>query len=432
MLRGKGEQHGAQRKAFYNSLCKDYNNKKFSETRIPVQREGEMMEYVMSEEKRNRAGRRASLTGAAVNLGLFAGKLSVGLLSGALSVVADAFNNLSDAANCLIGLIGFLLAGRPADEEHPYGHARYEYMAALAVSAVVLIVGADLLHNAVERIRNPEELRWSPVLIMALCLSVAVKLLLALYDRRQGNKLKSDVLRAAAMDSVSDALATSAVLAGTCIQHITGFHTDGWLSAGIAVLILWGAVTLTKNTISPLLGKAPSPEEVRRLQKRILSYPSVAGMHDLMIHDYGPGHRFASAHVEMPAEMSQIESHEIIDRIEQDVLKGEGIHLVIHCDPVVLDDPRLPGIQSALREITGNIDRRITVHDLRIVPGEKCPKVIFDCVVPYEYKEENALKERISAAFWMRFGEDYQCVATVEHSYTGSAESACPPADEVL
>ena len=376
----------------------------------------------MAEEGRGRMdeARRASLVGVALNCLLFAGKFWAGLASGAVSVTADAFNNLSDAANAAIGLLGFALAARPADEEHPYGHARYEYISALVISALILSTGFGLLWDSVGRIRAPRAMNAGGAAAAVLAASVAAKLLLAAYDRRMGARLSSAALRAAALDSACDALATSAVLAGLLIHRATGVYTDGWLGAAVALLVLRGAVSLLRETVSQLLGRVPTAEEVRALRMRMLSFEGVLGVHDILIHDYGPGHRFASAHAEVPADWSQMRSHALIDAMERQIGEETGLHLLIHCDPVELDDPRLPRLRASLEELLSGIDPRITLHDLRIVAGEPRPKAIFDCVAPYGLPlTERQLSARVEREFRKALGREYVCMATVEHSYTG-------------
>ena len=373
-----------------------------------------------SKDVRSQRGEMASAVGIALNLLLFAGKLWAGAASGSLSVTADAMNNLSDAGNAGIGFMGFVLASRPADEEHPYGHARYEYLASLTVSVLICAVGVGLLHDAVVRIVQPRPVYWSTATALVLAGSIAAKLALACFDWRMAGELSSGTLRAAMWDSVSDAVSTLAVLLGMALSRALGVHTDGWLSAAVAVLVLAGAVKLIRETVSELLGRVPKPEEVQVLREKLMASKGVLGVHDILIHNYGPGHRYASAHVEVPGAWTQMKSHAMIDALERRIGREMGLSLVIHCDPVALDDPRLPEMRVALETMLRQIDSRITLHDLRITPNGSRTRVTFDCVVPYDLPvTARELQLRVAGQFRERFGQEYACIATVEHSYTG-------------
>ncbi|MBQ8129489.1 MAG: cation transporter [Clostridia bacterium] len=376
-------------------------------------------------DKRESRGRQAECVSAiavAVNLMLFAAKWTAGRHTGSMSVVADAYNNLSDAGTAAVGLLGFALAGRPADREHPYGHARYEYLAALIVSAGQLTVAIGLIYDSVLRIVRPRPVEWAGGVTLLLAVSVSVKLLLAALDLVAGRRLASGTLKAAALDSLSDAGATSAVLLGGYCMRRFGLQLDGWLGLAIGLLILAGAVSLCRETISSLLGRIPSKEETDAIRDCILAGRGVLGVHDLQVHDYGPGHRFASAHVELPAALTSLESHEVLDGIEDQVQEQTGISLVLHCDPVLTEDENLPAVRSALEETAAEMDSRITLHDIRIVPGNGADQVRFDCVIPYGMKlSGQQAQERFNRGVRQRTGRDYRCLPLVEHSFTGDA-----------
>ena len=361
-----------------------------------------------------------SAVAVAVNLLLFGVKLASGKSMDAVSVIADAYNNLSDAATAMVGLLGFLLAGRPADREHPYGHARYEYLAALVVSAGQLTVSIGLISNSFSRILSPQPVEWMGHAWIVLTGAVIVKLLLAAFNLAADRRLDSGTLRAAALDSLSDAGATSAVLLGGFLSSRFSLPLDGWLGLGIGCLIFAGALSLCRETITSLLGGIPSTAEIELLKKDILEGREVLGVHDLQVHDYGPGHRYASAHVELPAALSSLESHAILDEIERRVSAETEISLVLHCDPVLTEDEKLPVIADALRRMAGEMDTRITLHDIRVVPVSGAEQVRFDCVIPFGMKLTQAeAGERFTAGLKRTIGGNYVCLPIVEHSFTG-------------
>ena len=308
-------------------------------------------EDVKNERVRSAYGKAASLVGIGCNVLLFAGKLVAGLLSSSVAIMADAVNNLSDASSSLISLLGFKLADRPADAEHPYGHGRFEYLSGMTVAVMIVAIGVELLRSSVGKIFAPEPIVFSWVSVGVLAASIVVKCWMAAFNANMGRRIGSTTLEATASDSRNDVITTSAVLLCTMIARLTGLDLDGYVGAAVAVFILVSGVSLIKETLNPLLGNAPSPELVGRIREKLMSYPGVLGVHDLMIHDYGPGRQFASVHVEMSARRDPIESHEVIDGIERDFLKDERLHLVVHYDPVATDDPRVPALRDALRHL---------------------------------------------------------------------------------
>jgi len=375
-------------------------------------------ENVKDERVRGAYGMTASVVGVSCNVLLFAGKLLAGLLSGSVAIMADAVNNLSDASSSLISLIGFKLADKPADAEHPYGHGRYEYLSGLMVAVMILAIGVELLKSSVEKIFSPEPVVFSILTVIILAASILVKLWMMFFNRNIGRRIDSTTLEATASDSRNDVITTGAVLLCTILAKKTGLDLDGYVGAAVAVFILISGFSLVRDTLDPLLGKAPSPETVRHIRDKIMAYPGVLGVHDLMIHDYGPGRQFASVHVEMSAREDPIVSHDIIDAIERDFLKDEKLHLVVHYDPIATDDTRIPALREAVSTICRGIDPKMTIHDLRIVPGKTRVNVVFDCIVPFDVKlGEKEIQRRIASAMEKEY-PGYCCVATLEHSYT--------------
>ena len=375
-------------------------------------------ENVKDERVRSAYGKAASLVGIGCNVLLFAGKLFAGLLSGSVAIMADAVNNLSDVSSSLISLLGFKLADRPADAEHPYGHGRFEYLSGMTVAVMILVIGVELLKSSVGKIFAPEPVTFSWVSVGVLAASILVKLWMAAFNANMGRRIGSTTLEATASDSRNDVITTGAVLLCTIAAKLTGLELDGYVGAAVAVFILISGVSLVKETLNPLLGNAPSPELVSHIREKLMSYPGVLGVHDLMIHDYGPGRQFASVHVEMSARQDPIASHDVIDGIERDFLKDERLHLIVHYDPVATDDPRVPALREAVSKICKTIYAKMTIHDLRIVPGAKRVNVVFDCVVPYDCPfSETEIRRRMTAELGKEY-PGYCCIATLERSYT--------------
>lgn len=370
-----------------------------------------------NEKVRGRYGRAASILGVGANALLFMLKLIVGTLSGSVAITADAVNNLSDASSNIVSLLGFKLAMKPADEDHPYGHGRFEYLSGLMVAVMILVIGVELLKDSVEKILNPERVAMNPALVLVLLGSILVKLWMAAFNRRIGRKIDSKTLLATADDSRNDVIATSAVLASTLIGHFTGLMLDGWMGAAVAMFILVSGFSLVRHTIDPVLGAAPTQEQVDAIREKLESYPGVLGTHDLLVHDYGPGRQFASVHLEMDAKADPLVSHDLIDSIERDFLREENLHLVIHYDPVTTDDPRVEMLRRRIMEIVHDMHDDMTIHDLRIVQGNAQTKVVFDCVVPYGCRiPGKMIRERIIHEL-QADDPNYYCVITLENSF---------------
>ena len=335
-------------------------------------------------QERLAAGKRAGLVGILTNAVLFLAKLAVGTLSGSVSITADAMNNLSDAGSSVVTLLGFRLAQKPADEDHPYGHARYEYLSGLAVAVMILFIGFELAKSSVSKILAPTEVRLEPITVAVLLGSMGVKLWLALYNWRLGRKIGSDTLMATAADSRNDVIATGAVLLSTVIGHFSGLMIDGYMGLGVAVFIFYSGMGLAKDTISPLLGESAGPELREQILDKIRSEPLVLGYHDLMVHDYGPGRRFASIHVEMDRREDPLLCHQIIDDLERECYESHQIQLVIHYDPVVTDDPELDRMRRQVQTHLTAMDDRLTLHDFRMVVSPGHTNLIFDIATPME------------------------------------------------
>ncbi len=345
---------------------------------------------------RSALGRMAGAVGIAANAVLFALKLIAGTLAGSVSITADALNNLSDASSSVVTLLGFKLAEKPADEDHPYGHARYEYLSGLAVAVMILFIGFELGKTSVIKILNPEAVSFTWITAVILVISMAVKLWLSFFNRRLGKRIQSDTLMAAGADSRNDVIATGAVLLSGVVEWGTGLKIDGWMGLGVALFILYSGIGLAKDTISPLLGEAAGPELREQILDQIRSEPRVLGYHDLMVHDYGPGRRFASVHVEMDRREDPLLCHELIDNLERECYDSHGIHLVIHYDPVVTDDPELDRMKTQVETHLAQIDSRLSVHDFRMVAGSGHTNLIFDVALPDDLaKQKDEIKKRL-------------------------------------
>jgi len=367
-------------------------------------------EHTEDPDTRADIGKLAGITGIVCNLLLFAGKLIMGLLSGALSVVADAVNNLTDASSSVVTLLGFRMAQQPADEDHPFGHARYEYLSGLAVSALILVIGFELATSSVKKIIHPEAVEFSYATIAVLAASIAMKLWMSLFFNKLGKTIRSTALTATAADSRNDCIATGAVLAGLLIGHFLNVNVDGWFGLGVALFILWSGVQNAKETISPLLGERAEKELIEKLTKLVMSHDKILGVHDLLIHDYGPGQCYATLHAEVSAEEDPLQSHELIDDIECDALEELNIHLVIHYDPVVLNDPEWNAVSAMLRQIVADIDPNFSIHDFRMVRGSDRTTLIFDVVIPFDrMKNRKEIKKQIRHAL-AETGKNYVSV----------------------
>lgn len=362
-------------------------------------------------------GQLCGAVGIVLNLLLFAVKLFAGTVSGSIAITADAFNNLSDAGSSVVTLLGFRLAGRKPDPEHPFGHGRMEYISGLVVAGLILLMGVELGKSSLDKILHPEDIVSSPLVLGILVLSVAVKLYMFCYNRAVGKKIRSAAMTATATDSLSDAVSTTAVLIATLVSQLTGLNIDGWVGMLVALFILFSAYKAAKETLSPLLGQTPEPEFVERIQQIVLSHPEVQNVHDLIVHDYGPGRVMISLHAEVPADGDLLQLHDVIDNIEHELQKELGCVAVIHMDPIVTHDEHTTRLRMAVAEQVQTIDPRLSIHDFRIVPGPSHTNLIFDVVVPYDVKIPHEEVRRRVGELVRGLDENYFAVVQIDNSY---------------
>lgn len=342
----------------------------------------------------------ASIVGIFCNVFLFAVKFTVGLVLNSVSVTADAFNNLSDAGSSIIGFVGVKMAEKPADADHPFGHGRMEYISGLLVSVAILIMGFELIKSSVEKIISPEPIDSSPVVYGILAASILVKLYMGFYNRAVGKKISSAAMGATAMDSISDTVSTALVLLATFISQKTGLILDGWFGVLVGVFIFVSGVRSMKETVDPLLGQAPGKELVDQIRKIVTSSPNVYGMHDLIVHDYGPGRRMISLHAEIPADGDLMAIHDEIDNIEAKLRDELHCSATIHMDPIVTNDAETNEMRSRVAHLAKEIDPKLSIHDFRMVKGDTHTNLIFDVAVPYEchltdVEVSNEMKEKV-------------------------------------
>ena len=336
--------------------------------------------------------------GIGLNLLLFLGKLLAGVFSGSIAIMADAMNNLSDAGSSVITLIGFQLAGQKPDPEHPFGHGRLEYLSGLIVSLAIILMGVELGKSSLEKIFHPEPVEFSLLAVGILAASIGVKIYMACYNRAVGKKIGSAAMKATAADSLSDCISTAVVLAAMLIGHWTGLLVDGWCGVLVALFILRTGIGAAKETVDPLLGQPPTAEFVQSVHDLVMSYDGIIGIHDLVVHDYGPGRRMLSLHAEVPASGSIVEIHDVIDRMERRLGEEMDCEAVIHMDPVDVDDARTVAMKQVVADLVGGIEDGMTIHDFRMVSGPTHTNLIFDAVLPSECKR--AEKEIGEIACW--------------------------------
>ena len=391
-------------------------------------------ENVTSPAVRRAYGTLCGVVGIVLNILLFAGKLFAGQLSGSIAVTADAFNNLSDAGSSAVTLLGFRLAGRKPDTDHPFGHGRIEYISGLAVAGLILLMGVELAKSSFEKILHPEEVAFSALALGILAASVCVKLYMWLYNRSIGRRIKSAAMEATAMDSLSDtateatsggckssfagAAATAAVLLAMLIGKWTGLAADGYVGLVVALFILFSAYKAAKETLSPLLGQAPDPELVREIRDIVMAHGTVQGVHDLVVHDYGPGRCMISLHAEVPAHGDILEMHDIIDNIEKELAEKLHCQAVIHMDPIVTDDALVGALRQQVAEAVKQVDPGMTIHDFRLVRGTTHTNLIFDAVLPFSSGKTTEQAAQEIRRLVKALDSTYFAVVTVEHSYT--------------
>lgn len=365
---------------------------------------------------RERYGILSGFVGLLCNAFLFAVKLAIGLLTGSISIAADAVNNLSDGLSSLISIIGFKLAAKAPDSKHPFGYGRSEYIAGLAVSFLIMAVGLEFLKSSVGRILHPAAVRFSPVLAGILALSILVKLWMGLFNRRVGKAINSAVLLAAMQDSINDVITTSVVILGMVAGQFTDHPVDGYIGVLVALFILWAGWGVAKDTLAPLLGECADPESAAEIESLVLGFPEIVGIHDLIIHNYGAGKSLASLHAEVPDSSDFVAVHEVIDEAEKLVWQRTGIYLVIHMDPISLNDERVNAARDLVTETLLSLDGRLSMHDFRMVDGKKQINLIFDVIIPFEYTPEHreALRRNLTDLLKRR-DIRYNPVITLEH-----------------
>ncbi|MBQ8592111.1 MAG: cation transporter [Lachnospiraceae bacterium] len=352
-----------------------------------------------SPEVRQAYGVLCGAVGIVLNILLFIGKFFAGAISHSISITADAFNNLSDAGSSVISLIGFKMSGQKPDIDHPFGHGRIEYLSGLFVSIAILFMGFELVKSSVNKIIHPEPIEFSLLIVVILLVSIAVKFYMGFYNSRYGKKLDSATLKATATDSLSDTLATTVVLIATLFAHLTNINIDGYCGVAVGLFILYAGYNAAKETISPLLGQKADPEFVQSIEDLVLQHAEVLGIHDLIVHDYGPGRRMVSLHAEVPASGNILDLHDAIDNIEHELRSKLKCDAVIHMDPIMNDDPETIALKDKVSGLLHHIDAAITMHDFRIVKGPTHTNLIFDVVVPYDFHlNDNEIKLTIAKA----------------------------------
>ena len=371
-----------------------------------------------SEEKKRRVyGTLGAVVGIFLNICLFTGKYLAGFLSGSIAIMADAFNNLSDAGSSFISLIGFVFSGKKPDLDHPFGHGRIEYLAGLGVSFLILLMGVELAKNSVQKILHPVSVQISMLSIAVLSASILVKLYMAYYNHAIGKKIRSATMAATATDSLSDAAATTVVLLAMLFLAVTGINIDGYCGILVAVFILAAGIGAAKETVSPLLGQAPDPEFVKEIKELVMQHEEVLGIHDMAVHDYGPGRVMVSLHAEVSGDGNIYELHDLIDRIERELKEKLHCETVIHMDPIDVGNEKTVEMKEEMVKLVKAIDERLTIHDFRMVTGTTHHNMIFDVVIPADFKlSQEELKDIIQKKVWEKW-PDYYVVIDVDTAY---------------
>lgn len=374
----------------------------------------------MPENKRRGAyGMLCGIVGIVLNLLLCAGKFFAGIVSHSIAITADAVNNLSDAASSIVTLVGFKLAGQKPDSKHPFGHGRIEYISGLIVAAAILIMAFELIRDSVTKIIHPQETQFSTLAIVILVVSIGVKCYMAFYNSKVGKKIGSTTVLAVATDSMSDCVTTAVVLIAALVAHFTNLQIDGYCGVVVGLIIFYAGLSAAKDTLNPLLGQPPEEEFVQQIEEIVLHFDeNVIGLHDLMVHDYGPGRRFISLHAEVPAEGDILKLHDIIDNLEMKLTNELGCSTTIHMDPVVTKDAHVSELKQQVKQIVSDMDEKLTMHDFRVVVGETHTNIIFDIVIPYEYpKSDEQVVDEIRQKIQQKLGEDHFAVIKVDKAY---------------
>ncbi|MBR6514925.1 MAG: cation transporter [Clostridia bacterium] len=370
-------------------------------------------------EVRTAYGTLCGIFGIFLNILLFAAKLICGFVSGSIAIIADSFNNLADAGSSIVTLLGFRLANMKPDPEHPFGHGRFEYISGLVVSFAIILMGFELGKESISAVIDPEIVDYPTLSLIILAVSVAVKLYMAFYNRAIGKKISSSAMIATAKDSLNDAISTAVILVIALVSPYIPFAIDGWAGLVVSALILWAGIGSVKDTVSPLLGQRPEKEFVESIQQLVMSYPDVSGIHDLVVHDYGPGRLMISLHVEVPVSMNINDAHDMIDNIEVHLSNELNCHAVIHMDPVDYDDPKTVELRMMVINIVRTVCEGASIHDFRVVYGNTHTNLVFDVLVPYELKyTDSELKEKIQDSV-KHTDSKLNCVIHIDKDYTG-------------
>lgn len=370
-----------------------------------------------ADKKRSAYGKLCGTVGIILNVLLFAGKFFAGMLSNSIAITADAVNNLSDAGSSVVTLFGFKLAEQKPDSEHPFGHGRMEYLSGLLVSAVILMMGFELVKNSIDKILHPTEVEFSSTVLVILVVSIIGKCYMAFYNYRYGKRFASATLKATATDSLSDCVSTTVVLVATLVEHYTDVQIDGFCGIAVGALIFVAGINASKETLNPLLGQPPEPEFVEKIEETVLNFNPelIIGVHDLIVHDYGPGRRVISLHAEVPAEGDMLILHDVIDNLEMKLRMDLGCLTTIHMDPVVTTDERVTALKEQCTVLVKNIGDKLSLHDFRVVFGDTHTNMIFDIVVPYEFAlSDEETSKLIQERVWEQIGTNYFTVITVD------------------
>lgn len=380
-------------------------------------------EHVEKVSVRTAYGVLSSIVGIFCNVLLFVTKFIIGLILHSVAVMADAFNSLSDAGSSIISFIGVKMASKPADEDHPFGHGRMEYIAALVVSFLVLEVGFTFLKDSLGKIRHPEVLNFQLLSVIILLLSIGVKLWLGIFNRKLGQKIDSKVMMAVFTDSMGDVITTGATILSVVFFALTGFNIDGFVGVGVALVVMWAGVGIARDTLEPLIGEAVDPDLYTKIKRFVEKYDGIEGTHDLIVHDYGPNRSMASIHAEVPNNVNIEVSHEVIDRIERDAVEQLGIFLVVHMDPIETEDEAVLRLRKQVEGALKGLDENCSIHDFRVVEGQEQINLIFDMVVPIAYgdTQKRELQEKLAAVL-RETDYRYRCVITMEHSFMANKD----------
>lgn len=363
-------------------------------------------------------GMLCGIVGILLNVLLFAGKFLAGVLSNSIAITADAFNNLSDAGSSFITLLGFKLAGAKPDPEHPFGHGRLEYISGLIVAAAILLMAYELIKDSVGKIFHPEETQFSILVLAILLVSILVKLYMAYYNRKVAVQIDSAAMKATATDSMSDACATAVVLAATLVGHYTSICIDGWCGALVGILILLAGINAAKETLNPLLGQPPEEEFVQEIEQIVMAHEEICGIHDLIVHDYGPGRQMISLHAEVPAEGDILETHDVIDNVETELRAKLGCEATIHMDPIITKDEHVRELKESVTALLHEVDDAISMHDFRIVTGPTHTNLIFDLLVPFKFRiADDELILMVQRKIREHLGNNYYVVMKIDKAY---------------